>query len=327
MARRFFGERQYKDAMGFRWRGGDISRVEGFSDAVFAFSVTLLIVSLEVPRTFATLLQTMKGFFAFAASFAILIWIWHIHYLFFRRYGLQDAFTKTVNAILLFVVLFYVYPLKFVFTNVIHFWSGGENATTLPNGLQVPILAAGDSSTMMIVYGIGFVAVFLCYVLFYWNARRKGEELRLTPLEAFVTTMHLRQYLLCILVGLISIAIVLVGGDSASALSGFSYALIGPLLGIHAFVSSRTWKALEAQSRHQQQQRPQPFPGRPGGPQQQGQRHQERQQRPYGQQRRHQQGGRGQGQQGGRGQGPQGQPPGQPGQPRQEDQQQQRRRS
>ena len=32
----------------FRWRGGEVSRLEGLSDAVFAFAVTLLVVSLEV---------------------------------------------------------------------------------------------------------------------------------------------------------------------------------------------------------------------------------------------------------------------------------------
>jgi hypothetical protein len=33
-----------KDAA-FRWRGHEISRVEGLSDAVFGFAVTLLVVS------------------------------------------------------------------------------------------------------------------------------------------------------------------------------------------------------------------------------------------------------------------------------------------
>ena len=51
---------------GFRWRGGEISRIEGFSDAVFAFAVTLMVVSLEVPRTFHELKETMQGFLAFA---------------------------------------------------------------------------------------------------------------------------------------------------------------------------------------------------------------------------------------------------------------------
>ncbi len=35
----------------FRWCSHEISRIEGLSDAVFAFAVTLLVVSLEVPRT------------------------------------------------------------------------------------------------------------------------------------------------------------------------------------------------------------------------------------------------------------------------------------
>src|SRR5947207_1315730 len=101
-----------------RWRGHEVSRIEGFSDTIFAFALTLLVVSLEVPHTFHDLTQVMRGFFPFACSFALLIWIWHQHNLFFRRYGMQDALTVTINAAILFVVLFYVYPLKFVFSTM-----------------------------------------------------------------------------------------------------------------------------------------------------------------------------------------------------------------
>jgi uncharacterized membrane protein len=37
-----------------RWRSHEISRSEGLSDAVFGFAVTLLVVSLEVPKTYTT---------------------------------------------------------------------------------------------------------------------------------------------------------------------------------------------------------------------------------------------------------------------------------
>lgn len=44
------------------WRCHEVLRIEAFSDAVFAFSITLLIVSLEVPRTFSELTKVMQGF-------------------------------------------------------------------------------------------------------------------------------------------------------------------------------------------------------------------------------------------------------------------------
>ena len=86
-------------------------------------------VSLEVPRTYTELVVAMKGFFAFAICFTILVQVWYYHYIYSRRYGLQTTYTIVLNAVLLFVVLFYVYPLKFLFTLVV----GG-----LTNGLTVP---------------------------------------------------------------------------------------------------------------------------------------------------------------------------------------------
>src|SRR5438445_8553145 len=128
----------------FRWRSHEISRIEGLSDAVFAFAVTLLVVSLEVPRTFSELMYAMRGFGAFAISFTLLFIVWYNQYKFFRRYGLQDNVTMVLNGILLFVVLFYVYPLKFVFTLIVNMFTGGGAELRLPNGTVERMVESTD---------------------------------------------------------------------------------------------------------------------------------------------------------------------------------------
>src|SRR4051794_10379565 len=97
----------------FRWRSREISRLEGLSDAVFGFAITLLIVALEVPKTSGELLETMRGFAAFALTFGVLYSLWYRQFMFFRRYGLEDPPTVALTGALLFVVLFFVFPLKF----------------------------------------------------------------------------------------------------------------------------------------------------------------------------------------------------------------------
>jgi hypothetical protein len=66
----------------------------------------------------------MRGFFAFAICFALLLQVWHEQYRFFRRYDLQDSISIVLNCILLFLVLFYAYPLKFLFTLLVNMWMG-----------------------------------------------------------------------------------------------------------------------------------------------------------------------------------------------------------
>jgi len=66
------------------------------------------------PKDFSGLHEIVRGFVPFAICFTMLLTLWYAHYVFFRRYALHDQFTILLNSCLLFVVLFYVYPLKFL---------------------------------------------------------------------------------------------------------------------------------------------------------------------------------------------------------------------
>src|SRR5262245_629809 len=124
-------------------RSHEVTRIEGFSDAVFAFSLTLLVVSLEVPKTLEELDKNVRELIPFGLMFAMICWIWWEHNKFFRRYGLQDAYTAFLNSLLLFVVLFYVYPLKFLTRNLLGPVFGYVDHPELGNGRDLMLLYSG----------------------------------------------------------------------------------------------------------------------------------------------------------------------------------------
>jgi len=182
----------HKPVDGFRWRSHEITRVEGFSDAVFGFAVTLLIVSLEVPHTSTQLLDTMRGFGAFLVTFFILAALWYSQFTFFRRYALEDRVTVILNLSLMFMVLFFVYPLKFVFTHLI-----GGHAAILPE--HKPIIFG--------IFGAGYVGVMLIFLLMYSHAYRQRDELGLNEFETFETKHTLRRLRVAITMGFMYFAI------------------------------------------------------------------------------------------------------------------------
>jgi hypothetical protein len=220
----------------FQSRGQEVLRIEGFSDAVFAFAVTLLVVSLEVPKTFDELAESMHGFAGFAAAFAILFLIWFKQYKFFRRYGLQDNVTIWLNALLLFLVLFFVYPLKFLFNLLFHLWTGGKNETRLTSGELVSIVKDGQDSQLMVIFAGGYVAVFIVFFLLYLHAYRKSEELALTPVERVLTLSSVREMALQVGIGFLSLGFALAG---KGGWAGLTYILISPVLSIHGFWTAR----------------------------------------------------------------------------------------
>lgn len=247
--REHFAARGLGSDKGFHWRGREITRFEGLSDAVFAFAVTLLIVSLEVPKTFTELLVTMRGFGAFAICFLLLMTVWYQQYIFFRRYGLQDFFTIAVNSALLFVVLFYIYPLKFLFSLLVNLWMGIAPQIRAPDGSVRQIIESQQFPTLMIVFSLGYVAIFLIFALLFHHADRKHEELALTPLERFDTRSSIGHSLINLAVGLASILIALFGGVRYASLGGLIYPLaLAPLLTVHGMLRGRGRHFLEKES-------------------------------------------------------------------------------
>jgi uncharacterized membrane protein len=210
----------------FAGRRHEVSRLEGFSDAVFAFAVTLLVVSLEVPRTFDELWTAMSGFFTFAICFALLFQVWWRHHAYFRRYGLEDATTKVLTGVLLFVVLFYVYPLKFLWTLVVRGILFRDETVRLADGHVVPMILDYQVPRLFEVYGLGAAAVFGVFVALYLHAYRRRDALGLTAYERLETRLSVLSNAGVASVGLLSATIAWVGGARAARPAGFAYFLL-----------------------------------------------------------------------------------------------------
>lgn len=216
----------------------EITRLEGFSDAVFGFALALLVVSVEVPGTYAELMNTMRGFGAFACCFAIISWIWYEHNLFFRHYGLQDGYTTLLNIILLFVVLFYVYPLKFIFTMLL----GGIFGATRPAGAATHV----DGAPLMLIYSAPVFVLFLIFALLYWHAlRQPRERLELDAIGVFDAHTGMWRHLLTSGIALCSIAIALLL-PGRSSWAGLIYFLVGPAHALFGFIRGKSREKLNA---------------------------------------------------------------------------------
>jgi uncharacterized membrane protein len=217
----------------FRNRAREVTRVEAFSDVVFGFALTLIVISLEVPRSFDALMTAMRGFLGFAICFAVLTWIWHCHYTFFRRYALQDGITITLNSFLLFIVLFYVYPMKFMFSIVTR-----EVQSTYK-----------DAPKLFVIYGLGFAGIFLLFLLMYVHAYKLRTKLRLNAVEVHMTKTMMMMYGSYIVIGLFSVLLALTARGWWLFMAGWCYFLIGPASGLIGWSRGRSLeRSLERQS-------------------------------------------------------------------------------
>lgn len=216
-------------------RHREVSRLEGFSDAVFGFALTLLVVSLETPRTTADLRQLLVGVVPFAVTFAMVVWIWYEHNVFFRRYGMQDAWTVFLNSVLLFVVLFYVYPLKFLSHALIGRLFGAVNAE--PWG-------PGDGRFVMFMYSSGVLLIFATFVLLHRHAWRRRTFLDLDERELLTLRFSTRSHILSASLAVASFALLFILPNQP-VWAGVIYSLMGPVHGWNGYRNAAAHQALE----------------------------------------------------------------------------------
>jgi len=211
---------QFPVEHGFRMRGTGMSRIDVFSDVVFAFALVLLAVSLTVPKSSSGPQESMLGLVTVAICFAMILGGWFSHYVFFRRYALRDRFTIILNSCLLFLILFCVYPLKFLFATISGYLFRGSSSSWLATTIQV--------NGRLVLYALGFTTVFFLVAALYWNAWRNRESLALNGIERLLTVSSIVDALGLAAIGLIACLASLVLPSAWCVYSAALYLLIVP---------------------------------------------------------------------------------------------------
>ena len=193
---------------GFRDRGHEITRLEVFVDAAFAFAVTLLVISIDtIPDSIAGLIDALKGIPAFGVSLVMIALFWSAHARWSRRYGLDDVATTVLSILFVFLVLVYVYPLKMMFASFFGWITGGW----LPSNLAIE--GYGDILLMFVIYGVAFATLSLCVLGLYVNAWMQRDALGLDTEERCRTVGEICIYSWFAVVALTSISTALLMPD------------------------------------------------------------------------------------------------------------------
>lgn len=231
----------------FRYRGEEQTRVEAFSDAVFALALTMLLISTKPTRDFNELLDFTTELVPFGLCLSAIITIWHEHFIFFLRYGFRNPRIIVMNSILLFIVLFYVYPLKFLATLLFYlFWfaiTGSSQVATQVNRM----MDGGNVATLMVIYGLGLATISFMFCMMYRYALKRARDLDLNEVEIFETRVSLVKNILMGGIPFLSACLALIfyfNQSLSGTISGFTYFLYMPVMTIYGRRTDRQRKKL-----------------------------------------------------------------------------------
>lgn len=202
---------------GVRLRGTDITRLDTFVDAAFAFAVTLLVISVdEVPDSYGEFMQALAQVPAFLACFVVLMLFWWGHHNWSRKFGLHETLSTLLTLTLVALVLIYVYPLRLIFGAFFSNASGGA----LPSGLS---LTLGEVADMFVVFGIGFSALSGVLVALYLRADACRDRLQLNARERYFARSEAVAWSILAVTGIVSTLAALLLPPRLGPLAGFVY--------------------------------------------------------------------------------------------------------
>ncbi len=228
---------------GFRLRGMEMTRTETFTDAAFAFALTLLVISVDsIPANYAELILAVQGIPAFGLSCMLLFLFWHGHWNWSRRYGLEDFPSMILSFFLVFVMLCYVYPMKFVTTTFVE-WVSGQRIDANPD--DAPIGNFDELFGIFTIYSIGFVALCLAILLLYWRAWQRREDLGLDAVERYVTRSELGNWSILIAVGVVAILMGLFAPRSILTMPGWAYMLLPIVMPVYGMIHGKRLQRLK----------------------------------------------------------------------------------
>ncbi len=209
---------------GFKNRGAEMTRLESFVDAAFAFAVTLLVIGGgdNIPANYAEFLVAMQQVPAFALCFASLAFFWYAHHMWSRRFGLDDPMSTFLSLMLIFVVLIFVYPLKAIYSGAFNFVPGIDSRAIF-------ILdSVNDFSGLLVVFGLAFSSLSGIIAALNWHALRQSESIGLSQTEIFDLQSSIQLWLVNTLLPLGSVAIaVFTSGELGVKAASFFYIAFG----------------------------------------------------------------------------------------------------
>jgi uncharacterized membrane protein len=219
----------------FRHRGEEPGRLENFSDACFALAITLLLISTSPPTNFEQIKRFVYDLVPFLVCIAVIVAIWHQHFIFFFRYGLRNGRIIALNTFFLVIVLFYVYPLKFLARLMLYPFALATGNQTLLQELSGTIKWKTDVGDLMIIYGVGYAGIFFILTMMYNYALKNADELALNEIERFDTEVSVVANRLMTIIPLISVLLAWIFRNhwSAGMIGGMTYFLFPIVLPLY----------------------------------------------------------------------------------------------